>query len=175
MMVDDCRRSGAQRVHPAERCAHPAGILEQGTVKAPPEVLEHIEEAMGYTPSADASRVHRIQMHMRVEQPREQRHAGGIDLLPSCNRPGDIHWNVPRGQTRNDTVPRQQPSSVDDKTPRRWADNASVPDEKFCHPPPLLLVDEVDAGLQRLLVDLSLIHISEPTRLGMISYAVFCL
>src|SRR5450756_2702005 len=27
----------------------------------------------------------------------------------------------------------------------------------------------------RLLVDLSLIHISEPTRLGMISYAVFCL
>ena len=25
------------------------------------------------------------------------------------------------------------------------------------------------------LVDLSLIHISEPTRLGMISYAVFCL
>src|SRR5665648_504691 len=27
----------------------------------------------------------------------------------------------------------------------------------------------------RALVDLSLIHISEPTRLGMISYAVFCL
>src|SRR5450759_3865257 len=27
----------------------------------------------------------------------------------------------------------------------------------------------------RLVVDLSLIHISEPTRLGMISYAVFCL
>src|SRR5450756_2826609 len=30
-------------------------------------------------------------------------------------------------------------------------------------------------GLNRLYVKLSLIHISEPTRLGMISYAVFCL
>src|SRR5450756_2759516 len=30
----------------------------------------------------------------------------------------------------------------------------------------------LDKGLQQ---DLSLIHISEPTRLGMISYAVFCL
>ena len=29
--------------------------------------------------------------------------------------------------------------------------------------------------IKRALVDLSLIHISEPTRLGMISYAVFCL
>src|SRR5450756_2202836 len=28
---------------------------------------------------------------------------------------------------------------------------------------------------ERLIVSLSLIHISEPTRLGMISYAVFCL
>ena len=33
----------------------------------------------------------------------------------------------------------------------------------------LNLVDEMND------VDLSLIHISEPTRLGMISYAVFCL
>ena len=32
----------------------------------------------------------------------------------------------------------------------------------------------VDGGL-RWTLDLSLIHISEPTRLGMISYAVFCL
>ena len=32
-----------------------------------------------------------------------------------------------------------------------------------------------NAALAALGVDLSLIHISEPTRLGMISYAVFCL
>src|SRR5450756_2710500 len=31
------------------------------------------------------------------------------------------------------------------------------------------------AALSQILEDLSLIHISEPTRLGMISYAVFCL
>ena len=31
------------------------------------------------------------------------------------------------------------------------------------------------AGHRRAVVPLSLIHISEPTRLGMISYAVFCL
>ena len=34
----------------------------------------------------------------------------------------------------------------------------------------ILLVDD-----QQIVLDLSLIHISEPTRLGMISYAVFCL
>src|SRR5450756_1204555 len=32
-----------------------------------------------------------------------------------------------------------------------------------------------DPGVQALVKRLSLIHISEPTRLGMISYAVFCL
>src|SRR5664279_1117690 len=154
MMVDDGRRSRAQRVHPAERCAHPAGVFEQGTVKAPPEVLEYVEEVMRYTPSADASRVHRVQVHMRVEQPREQRHTGGVNLLSSCNRPCNIQWNVPRGQARNHAVPCQKPSPIDDKTTRRRVDNASVPDEEFCHPPLLLLVDEVDASLQRLLVDL---------------------
>ena len=38
--------------------------------------------------------------------------------------------------------------------------------------------DEVKALLKqadKTIIDLSLIHISEPTRLGMISYAVFCL
>src|SRR5450756_239553 len=30
-------------------------------------------------------------------------------------------------------------------------------------------------GVEYLVMELSLIHISEPTRLGMISYAVFCL
>src|SRR5659263_449839 len=35
--------------------------------------------------------------------------------------------------------------------------------------------DEDSGMLNRLVVKLSLIHISEPTRLGMISYAVFCL
>ena len=39
--------------------------------------------------------------------------------------------------------------------------------------------DEIDAGGAAhghdQIYDLSLIHISEPTRLGMISYAVFCL
>src|SRR5450756_322390 len=35
---------------------------------------------------------------------------------------------------------------------------------------------EVTANIKRLVdIGLSLIHISEPTRLGMISYAVFCL
>src|SRR5450756_1222348 len=33
----------------------------------------------------------------------------------------------------------------------------------------------VDVGCHDVRLDLSLIHISEPTRLGMISYAVFCL
>src|SRR5659263_550369 len=33
---------------------------------------------------------------------------------------------------------------------------------------------QLDESLRRLQVDMSLIHISEPTRLGMISYAVFC-
>src|SRR5664280_1339980 len=84
----------------AQRCAHPAGVFEQGTVKAPPEVLEYVEEVMRYTPSADASRVHRVQVHMRVEQPREQRHTGGVNLLSSCNRPCNIQWKVPRGQAR---------------------------------------------------------------------------
>src|SRR5450756_2006035 len=37
------------------------------------------------------------------------------------------------------------------------------------------LLAENRALIARLLSDLSLIHISEPTRLGMISYAVFCL
>src|SRR5450759_5136288 len=32
-----------------------------------------------------------------------------------------------------------------------------------------------DKAYQRQIIRLSLIHISEPTRLGMISYAVFCL
>ena len=34
---------------------------------------------------------------------------------------------------------------------------------------------ETDTEVVAQLLDLSLIHISEPTRLGMISYAVFCL
>src|SRR5659263_741411 len=38
-----------------------------------------------------------------------------------------------------------------------------------------LPVDMTLSFLQRIASDLSLIHISEPTRLGMISYAVFCL
>src|SRR5450759_573303 len=39
------------------------------------------------------------------------------------------------------------------------------------------LVDRLTAlvGMPRVFLCLSLIHISEPTRLGMISYAVFCL
>src|SRR5665648_1186813 len=34
---------------------------------------------------------------------------------------------------------------------------------------------EMDGSTLTSILDLSLIHISEPTRLGMISYAVFCL
>src|SRR5450759_4239511 len=37
-----------------------------------------------------------------------------------------------------------------------------------------ILDDNPDALWKRKDIDLSLIHISEPTRLGMISYAVFC-
>src|SRR5450756_2406344 len=36
-------------------------------------------------------------------------------------------------------------------------------------------VEGQDPGVTSQIHDLSLIHISEPTRLGMISYAVFCL
>src|SRR5665648_920127 len=36
-------------------------------------------------------------------------------------------------------------------------------------------LDDTQAGRPSLGLELSLIHISEPTRLGMISYAVFCL
>ena len=36
-------------------------------------------------------------------------------------------------------------------------------------------LDDLHLGSASLSQDLSLIHISEPTRLGMISYAVFCL
>src|SRR5665648_465060 len=41
----------------------------------------------------------------------------------------------------------------------------------------VLVVEDVTTtgGSVREVIDLSLIHISEPTRLGMISYAVFCL
>src|SRR5665648_819041 len=35
--------------------------------------------------------------------------------------------------------------------------------------------DNLQSGFSGMSQDLSLIHISEPTRLGMISYAVFCL
>src|SRR5450756_2937960 len=41
------------------------------------------------------------------------------------------------------------------------------------HGPVALVLFDFEADGR--LVDLSLIHISEPTRLGMISYAVFCL
>src|SRR5659263_118640 len=37
------------------------------------------------------------------------------------------------------------------------------------------VVFNIAGNKYRLVVELSLIHISEPTRLGMISYAVFCL
>src|SRR5665648_1165530 len=39
----------------------------------------------------------------------------------------------------------------------------------------LYMKEQNDYVILRSLKDLSLIHISEPTRLGMISYAVFCL
>ena len=39
----------------------------------------------------------------------------------------------------------------------------------------ILIVDTADPGFSWTPIILSLIHISEPTRLGMISYAVFCL
>src|SRR5450756_1741851 len=38
-----------------------------------------------------------------------------------------------------------------------------------------VLIEMSDEDKERSFVELSLIHISEPTRLGMISYAVFCL
>src|SRR5450759_2211505 len=44
--------------------------------------------------------------------------------------------------------------------------------DKFAH---TLMAHFNDVAADFALVDLSLIHISEPTRLGMISYAVFCL
>src|SRR5665648_1142459 len=45
----------------------------------------------------------------------------------------------------------------------------------YLNPPDKSLVLCVDENSQIQALDLSLIHISEPTRLGMISYAVFCL
>src|SRR5450759_4995535 len=48
----------------------------------------------------------------------------------------------------------------------QWHRNDRVPCE------PLSMPSQREPQVQ---VDLSLIHISEPTRLGMISYAVFCL
>src|SRR5450756_2799656 len=49
--------------------------------------------------------------------------------------------------------------------------------EPVIHKGGLLVVDStvIDRKSSRTDLDLSLIHISEPTRLGMISYAVFCL
>src|SRR5450756_1284170 len=43
---------------------------------------------------------------------------------------------------------------------------------KFLVDTPRTRVTQIEAALQRACVGLSLIHISEPTRLGMISYAV---
>ncbi|CZR99279.1 hypothetical protein CDFC105_64105 [Clostridioides difficile] len=39
----------------------------------------------------------------------------------------------------------------------------------------MVLVNTILVDNNLITLDLSLIHISEPTRLGMISYAVFCL
>src|SRR5450759_3093169 len=58
-----------------------------------------------------------------------------------------------------------QPESMRDDAPRRPHARTAVRVRRFERPPD-------GAGPP---VTLSLIHISEPTRLGMISYAVFCL
>lgn len=79
-LTEDQKLIGYCRVHAAECCAHPAGILQQRTVETPPEVLKDIKEAVGCTSaSADATGIHRVQVHVRVEKSRHQRHAGRVD------------------------------------------------------------------------------------------------
>src|SRR5450759_1471916 len=48
-------------------------------------------------------------------------------------------------------------------------------DDRCCHRAAPLSMGRIEGDDIRCMYHLSLIHISEPTRLGMISYAVFCL
>src|SRR5450759_5691112 len=69
----------------------------------------------------------------------------------------------------------QQPSAAPAATPPSAGD-VGIRDT-FATPPAALdvqVADKLRAVIMSGQFDLSLIHISEPTRLGMISYAVFC-
>ena len=63
-----------------------------------------------------------------------------------------------------------------------YYDRHLIEDEEFCvhgYPEKMQMEFAYEDGVvkesEETVVELSLIHISEPTRLGMISYAVFCL
>src|SRR5450756_2655476 len=93
----------------------------------------------------------------------------GTAAVPMRTAACTSHWNS--WQAPSELVPLPEGSDSRDACRAGMRRLGSTPCARFC----------VDCAGTRgqyanhLLLHLSLIHISEPTRLGMISYAVFCL
>src|SRR5450756_2957041 len=81
---------------------------------------------------------------------------------------------LPRDERREVSIPAD--SSVANRENRKQvaAATGAATTDTIAGPQPAAL-HTITGASARAAVNLSLIHISEPTRLGMISYAVFCL
>src|SRR5665648_1131576 len=90
---------------------------------------------------------------------------------------GSIEKNIKQGNFKIKDIPKIILLIPKDKLHGDLSTNIAMQLARELRAKPLdianFIVNNLD--IQGTIVDLSLIHISEPTRLGMISYAVFCL